>query len=176
MSREYDVVVVGARVAGSTLAALLGDLGVRVLLVERVRFPRSTISTTSSAVPGWLPCSTGWGCSRRCSLWGCPRITREWDFGFGSPGPEEGPPQRAGDVGFGLSVRRAPLDELLLERARRCSTVEVAQPATVRALLRQDDRVSGVTLAQGGREVDVPCRIVVGAEDGTRPWPARWRR
>ncbi len=172
MSREYDVVVVGARVAGSTLAALLGDLGVRVLLVERVRFPRSTISTHFFRGAGLVAVLDRLGLLEEVLALGCPRITREWDFGFGSPGPEEGPPQRAGDVGFGLSVRRAPLDELLLERARRCSTVEVAQPATVRALLRQDDRVSGVTLAQGGREVDVPCRIVVGA-DGRHSTVAR---
>jgi len=40
-----DVVVVGARIAGSTVAALLGERGLRVLLVERVRFPSTTIST-----------------------------------------------------------------------------------------------------------------------------------
>lgn len=42
---SYDAVVIGARIAGSTVAALLGDDGARVLLVERVRFPRTTIST-----------------------------------------------------------------------------------------------------------------------------------
>ena len=40
-----DVVVVGARIAGSTVATLLGERGLRVLLVESVRFPSTTIST-----------------------------------------------------------------------------------------------------------------------------------
>src|SRR6476620_4487155 len=161
MSREYDVVVVGARVAGSTLAALLGDLGVRVLLVERVRFPRSTISTHFFRGSGLVAVLDRLGLLDEVLALSPPRITREWDFGFGSPGPDEGRPPRAGDSGFGLSVRRAPLDELLLERARRCATVEVAQPATVRALLRDGDRVCGVKLAEGGREMDIRCRLVV---------------
>src|SRR6478609_7862900 len=119
MQREYDVVVVGARVAGSTLAALLGDLGVRVLLVERVRFPRSTISTHFFRGAGLVAVLDRLDLLDEVLALGCPRIVREWDFGFGAPGPVEGPPQRAGNAGFGLSVRRAPLDELLLERARR---------------------------------------------------------
>ena len=172
MSREYDVVVVGARVAGSTLAALLGDLGVRVLLVERVRFPRSTISTHFFRGAGLVAVLDRLGVLDEVLSLRPPRITREWDFGFGSPGPDEGPPQRAGDIGFGLSVRRAPLDELLLERARRCATVEVAQPATVRALVRDGDRVCGVKLAEGGREVDIRCRLVAGA-DGRHSTVAR---
>src|SRR5436305_12028277 len=35
----WDVIIVGARVAGSTLAAYLGQAGPRVLLLERARFP-----------------------------------------------------------------------------------------------------------------------------------------
>ena len=40
-----DVLVVGARVAGSITAALLAEAGYRVLLVDRARFPSSTLST-----------------------------------------------------------------------------------------------------------------------------------
>jgi glycine/D-amino acid oxidase-like deaminating enzyme len=42
---RYDVAIVGARVAGSTLAALLGRLGVCVLLLDQVTFPSDTLST-----------------------------------------------------------------------------------------------------------------------------------
>ncbi len=42
---EYDVIVVGARIGGSTVAALLGDAGYRVLLVDRATFPSPTLST-----------------------------------------------------------------------------------------------------------------------------------
>lgn len=45
LKQEYDVIVAGARIAGSTLAAILGDAGYRVLLVDRATFPTSTLST-----------------------------------------------------------------------------------------------------------------------------------
>src|SRR5215470_12401649 len=41
----YDVIVVGARCAGSPLAMLLARRGHRVLLVDRATFPSDTIST-----------------------------------------------------------------------------------------------------------------------------------
>jgi flavin-dependent dehydrogenase len=36
---RYEAIVVGTRVAGSTLAALLGDAGMTVLLPDSARFP-----------------------------------------------------------------------------------------------------------------------------------------
>ena len=42
---DYDVIIVGARVAGSSLAILLGRQGRRVLLVDRDPFPSDTLST-----------------------------------------------------------------------------------------------------------------------------------
>ena len=42
---DYDVIIVGARVAGSSLAILLGRQVRRVLLVDRDRFPSDTLST-----------------------------------------------------------------------------------------------------------------------------------
>jgi 2-polyprenyl-6-methoxyphenol hydroxylase-like FAD-dependent oxidoreductase len=42
---QFDVIVVGARCAGSPLATLLADRGVRVAVVEQATFPRDTLST-----------------------------------------------------------------------------------------------------------------------------------
>ena len=44
-SEAFDVVVVGARCAGSPLATLLAREGVRVAVIERASFPRDTLST-----------------------------------------------------------------------------------------------------------------------------------
>ena len=41
----YDVIVVGARCAGATLAMLLARAGHRVALVDRASFPSDTMST-----------------------------------------------------------------------------------------------------------------------------------
>jgi flavin-dependent dehydrogenase len=52
MTQRSDVIVVGARCAGSPLATLLARQGVRVALVERARFPRDTLSTHIFEAPG----------------------------------------------------------------------------------------------------------------------------
>jgi glycine/D-amino acid oxidase-like deaminating enzyme len=45
MGADYDVIVVGARVAGASPALLLGQQGHRVLLIDRDTFPSDTLST-----------------------------------------------------------------------------------------------------------------------------------
>jgi uncharacterized protein (TIGR03083 family) len=45
MNERYDAIIVGARVAGATLATLLARAGWRVLLVDRDQFPSDTVST-----------------------------------------------------------------------------------------------------------------------------------
>jgi menaquinone-9 beta-reductase len=169
---SYDAVVVGGRISGSIVAALLGDLGASVLLVERVRFPSTTISTHFFRGGGLVGVLERLCVLDRVLALGCPPLRREWSFGFGSAGPDEGPPQDPGAAGFCLSVRRAPLDQLVLERAQGCPTVEVAQPATARSLLVDGGRVAGIRLELGDRLVDVRSRIVIGA-DGRRSLVAR---
>ena len=48
----YDVIVVGARCAGSPVAMLLARAGYRVLVVDRATFPSDTISTHLIHPPG----------------------------------------------------------------------------------------------------------------------------
>src|SRR5262244_424895 len=49
---QYDVIVVGARVAGAAVAMLLARQGLRVLAVDRASFPSDTISSHQLQVPG----------------------------------------------------------------------------------------------------------------------------
>jgi 2-polyprenyl-6-methoxyphenol hydroxylase-like FAD-dependent oxidoreductase len=44
-SERFDVIIVGARCAGSPLAAFLARAGVRVCVVDQARFPSDTPST-----------------------------------------------------------------------------------------------------------------------------------
>ena len=52
MNTSYDVIVIGARCAGSPTAMLLARKGHRVLVVDRATFPSDTVSTTSSTLSG----------------------------------------------------------------------------------------------------------------------------
>lgn len=45
MKTDFDVIIVGGRVAGSVLATLLGKQGYHVLLLDKSHFPSDTLST-----------------------------------------------------------------------------------------------------------------------------------
>jgi menaquinone-9 beta-reductase len=158
---RYDVIVVGARVAGSTLAALLGDAGLAVLLVDRARFPSTTCSTHFFRGAGMVGVLERLGVLEAVLALGCPPLTREFTYADGGEQPSEAPPQDPGEVGYCLSVRREPLDSILLERTRRLETVDFAEQTAVIDLLWDSDRVAGVQLGSGR---DVCARLVVGAD------------
>ena len=48
----FDVIVVGARVAGAATGMLLARAGLRVLVVDQAHFPSDTLSTHQIQVPG----------------------------------------------------------------------------------------------------------------------------
>ena len=69
----YDVIVVGARYAGSPTAMLLARKGYRVLLVDAARLPSDTISTHSIWPPG-VACLKRWGLLDRVVATNCPVV------------------------------------------------------------------------------------------------------
>ena len=70
---RYDVIVVGARCAGSPTAMLLARAGYRVLVVDRATFPSDTISTHLIHPPG-VAALRRWGLLDRVTATGCPPI------------------------------------------------------------------------------------------------------
>jgi 2-polyprenyl-6-methoxyphenol hydroxylase-like FAD-dependent oxidoreductase len=80
-------------------------------------------------------------------------------------------PQRPGDVGGTMSVRRMMLDPILLEAAAAAGA-EVMMGAKVTALVRDGGRVTGVRVAHDGSEQALAARLVVGA-DGRNSMVAR---
>src|SRR5215208_5795166 len=86
----WDVIVVGARCAGSPTAMLLARKGYRVLLVDRAHFPSDTIST-HIVQPLAAAALARWGLLDRLVATGCPPMdTYTYDFGpvvlSGAPG------------------------------------------------------------------------------------------
>ena len=87
---EYDVIIVGARCAGSPTAMLLARRGYKVLAVDRATFPSDTISTHLIHPPG-VAALRRWGLLDRLLATGCPAIhTYLFDVGpftlSGTPG------------------------------------------------------------------------------------------
>ena len=65
MADRFDVIVVGARCAGSPLATLLARAGLKVAVVERAEFPKDTLSTHIFQAPA-INFASGLGCSTGC--------------------------------------------------------------------------------------------------------------
>jgi 2-polyprenyl-6-methoxyphenol hydroxylase-like FAD-dependent oxidoreductase len=74
-AQGFDVIVVGARVAGAATAMLLARAGIRVLAVDRARFPSDTLSTHQVHVPGVARLNR-WGLLDRLSAAGTPPTRR----------------------------------------------------------------------------------------------------
>src|SRR5258708_7921304 len=72
---RYDVIVVGARVAGAATAMLLARQGLRVLAVDRVSFPSDTISSHQLQVPG-VALLRRWGLLGKLTAAGTPPTPR----------------------------------------------------------------------------------------------------
>ena len=161
MRDDYDVIVVGARIAGSTLAALLGDAGVPVLLLDRARFPSTTLSTHYFRGAGMVGVLQRLGILDEVLALGSPPLVREHVYAGRSAERTDGPAQNPGDAGYCLSVRREPLDAILLARARRPASVDVAEGTPVADLVRDGGRVAGVRLVDCR---EVRARFVVGAD------------
>ena len=93
MGKPFDVIVVGARCAGSPTAMLLARKGYRVLVVDRATFPSDTVSTHILHPPG-VDALSRWGLLDRLVATGCPPIdTYSFDFGpftlTGAPGTDK---------------------------------------------------------------------------------------
>src|SRR6266545_2524630 len=116
MSTDYDVIVVGARCAGSPTAMLLARKGYRVLVVDRATFPSDTLSTHMIHAPG-VAALRRWGLLDAVVATGCPPVTTyAIDFG---PITISGKPRPSDGVATAYGPRRTVLDKKLVDAADR---------------------------------------------------------
>src|SRR4051794_17459891 len=163
MAEQFDVIVVGARCAGSPLATLLARAGMRVCVVDRAGFPSDPPSTHGVQPSGV-------------------RILDR--LGVLEPLLKVSPPIEHGVAAFEdirlelggvselmgwpmVSARRVTLDALLLEAAAGAGA-EVRTRTSVTGLVTEAGRVAGVETTAG--ELRAP--LVIGA-DGARSTVAR---
>ncbi|MGD9986198.1 NAD(P)/FAD-dependent oxidoreductase [Pseudonocardia sp.] len=155
---DYDAVVVGARCAGAATAMLLARAGARVLLLDRERPGRDTLST-HALLPGAVLQLRRWGLLDAVAA-ASPAITSVRYF-FGDtvstvdlPGPLHAP-------------RRTVLDPLLVDAARDAGAT-VRSGVDVTGVLRDRGRVVGVVArGRGSAAYEVRAPLVIGA-DGRR--------
>ncbi|SDD34279.1 NAD(P)/FAD-dependent oxidoreductase [Actinokineospora iranica] len=157
----YDVIVVGARCAGSPVAMLLARRGHRVLVVDRSTFPSDTVSTHYIHQAG-LSRLKSWGLLDKVVATGVPAI-RKLNFSYtgislaGFADPIEG-------VDAVYCPRRTVLDEILVGGAREAGA-EVIEGFTVTDVLFEDGRAVGIRGRAGdGPEREFRSTVVVGAD------------
>jgi flavin-dependent dehydrogenase len=166
----WDVVVVGARAAGSSAAMLMARQGMRVLVVDRAAVGTDTLSTHQIQLPGVARLAR-WGLLDRLVAAGNPAV-RKVRFEQDSYVLEGCFPDHDG-VDAVHGPRRTLLDPMLVDAARAAGA-EVRDHETVEALLRDDDaRVTGVRVAgRSGAVREERAALVVGA-DGKDSFVAR---
>jgi len=165
----YDLIVVGARVAGSSAAMLAARAGLRVLLLDRAGFPSDTLSTNYIHQPGCARLMR-WGLLDKVIESGCPAIptTRFETNGIvieGGISPDY--PQKNA-----YAPRRHILDHIIVSAAREAGA-EVREHCTVTQLIQKEKRCTGVVIRdRDGTVREEQARLVVGA-DGMRSTIAR---
>lgn len=165
----YDVIIVGARVAGAATAMLLARRGLKVLAVDRASFPSDTLSTHQVQVPG-VARLAGWGVLGDVLAAGTPP-TRSVRFDTGHV-TLSAPQPASNGVDMMCSPRRTLLDKLLVDAARAAGA-EVRENFIAEELASDGGQVTGLRgRLKGGPAVTERARLVVGA-DGRHSMVAR---
>jgi len=166
----YDVIVVGARCAGSPTAMLLARRGFKVLLVDRATFPSDTIST-HILWPHGAEILARWGLLDKLAASGSPPICRRMTFDVGAF-PLRGTIPDANDGLGGFCPRRTVLDRLLMNAAADAGA-DVRESFAIHELLTAGDTVVGIRgHGNSGTPVEERARVIVGA-DGVNSFVAR---
>ncbi|WP_280228943.1 NAD(P)/FAD-dependent oxidoreductase, partial [Nocardia cyriacigeorgica] len=167
---EYtDVIVVGARCAGSAVAMTMARAGRRVIVLDSAQFPSDTLST-HLLWPGGLAELDALGVLDQVEELGAPRLTSAFAAGAGYRVPSEFAP--ADGIDYAMCVRRTGLDAVLVGAARTAGA-EVRERCRVLELVWADDRCAGVRYRdRADAVVELRAPLVVGA-DGRRSTVAR---
>ncbi len=155
MTDAYDVVVVGARCAGASLAVRLARAGLRVCMLDRARFP-SDVPSTHAIQPTGVAVLRDLGCFDTLAALTDPInrgtvVVDDARIEFDHADELLGAPM--------LNLRRGVLDAVLLATAEAAGA-EVRTRTAVTGLVHEHGRVAGVVTP----DESVRARLVVGAD------------
>jgi 2-polyprenyl-6-methoxyphenol hydroxylase-like FAD-dependent oxidoreductase len=167
----FDVVVVGASIAGCTAARLFALAGARVALVEQRPDPAAyKVVCTHNIQPSATATIERLGLAAPLDARGAVRSHPEaWTpYGGWVRFPTDGP--------HGYGVTRATLDPMLRELAAGTPGVDLLPGQAAVRLVHDDGRIGGVEVEGPDRKVSrLPARLLVGA-DGRHSTVARLAR
>jgi 2-polyprenyl-6-methoxyphenol hydroxylase-like FAD-dependent oxidoreductase len=163
----YDVIMVGARCAGSPLAMLLAGKDHRVLLVDRNTFP-SDIMSTHYIQPEGVRRLQQWGLYDAMMATNCPTIP---SIVLTLAGTRLVPPHDPA-MPDAICPRRTVLDKILVDAARAAGA-EVREGFSVQEIIVEDGIVRGIRGRNSdGTPAEERAHVTVGA-DGQHSLVAR---
>ncbi|WP_054811406.1 NAD(P)/FAD-dependent oxidoreductase [Nocardia arizonensis] len=169
LTEDSDVVVVGARCAGSATAIPLASAGRRVIVLDGAAFPSDALSTHLLWPAGVLELRE-LGVLERVEAIGAPRLTTAMAVGAGHR--MTAPFTALDGTDYALCVRRVHLDAALVDAAVAAGA-DVRQKCRVLELIREHGRCRGVRYRDpDGVSREIRASLVVGA-DGRHSTVAR---
>src|SRR3954471_7872780 len=164
-SARFDVVIVGASVAGCSAARLFAVAGARVALIERRPDPDAyKVVCTHQILSSAVPTIERLGLAERIEAAGAIRShPAAWSpYGGWMRFPDDGP--------YGYGITRRTLDPLLRELAAGTPGVEMLTGWTAFGLLDGGGRPGGVEIrATDGQTRTIRSRLVAGADGRGSP-------
>ncbi|HEU4514852.1 MAG TPA: NAD(P)/FAD-dependent oxidoreductase [Nocardioidaceae bacterium] len=165
MQNQYDVVVVGARVAGASTAMLLARAGLKVALLDRGGYGSDTLSTHALMRAGVLQLSR-WGVLDEVVAAGTPPVEKTL-FHYSDGDMVQVSIRSSAGVDALYAPRRYVIDRILVDAAAAAG-VDVHHGVAVTGLSWSDGRVTGLrAVSRTGAALALRARLVVGA-DGIR--------
>ncbi len=166
--QKFDVAVVGAGPAGSAAAISLSRRGYLVALLDKQRFPREKLCGDFVNPANW-PVFRKLGVEKKLLSSDHEKVTTFRITSFSGEEAEVPLSSRNGDTFFGLGLRRASLDHLLLKEAES-GGVAVLQECRLRELRRDSDNWF-LEVERSRNLEELHAKILIGA-DGRNSWVA----
>lgn len=160
---DFDVIIVGGRPAGSTLAARLGQAGLRVLLLERAHFPSPPAASSPIIYASTMTMLDEIGADESAYAHNTPKIHRmvngEEEFKFELRIPD------CNGRDYAYAIDRARFDAALWDTAANSPNVTAKHGFSVTDLLWEGEQVIGITGQNAdGQKETFTANLVVGAD------------
>lgn len=161
---DFEVIIVGGRPAGASLAARLGTYGIRTLVVERTAFPSAPAVSIPFVLSHTMALLDEIGADEAAYAQNTPRMYRfvlEFKDLFRVALPMS---EREGR-NYLYTVDRSQFDTTLWSRLASYETVEQKERWTMLDVLKEGDRVVGVVVKdEQGRQHKLTASCLVGAD------------